>query len=207
MHFRQILVAENSPNIIKLIHSGAVEEYCMDLLPATEAKQFENEMEGSVELQNVVSEFRRRLSAQKKSKDLEAVWKKLEKKIPFDVAPVSQLIVPVLSRFTDLNQIRKDIEGITIPDSEENIVMVPFRRVLDFEQLLVRVLKFVPEETHSDLLESFFILEGSCTCRIGDKRVDMEVGHFLEIPLHVPHSVAVTSEKPVLAILQRATIY
>ena len=85
--------------------------------------------------------------------------------------------------------------------------MVPFRKVLGFEQFLVRVRHFVAEETHEDLLESFFILEGTCICFLGEHQIPLEAGGFLEIPMFIPHSVTITSDKPVLAILQRGTIY
>jgi mannose-6-phosphate isomerase-like protein (cupin superfamily) len=47
----------------------------------------------------------------------------------------------------------------------------------------------IPDETHTDLIESFFILEGSCRCVIDNREYILNPGDFLEIPLHQHHDV------------------
>ncbi|RIJ34299.1 cupin domain-containing protein [Pontibacter oryzae] len=58
-------------------------------------------------------------------------------------------------------------------------------------------------EVHHDELERFLILEGACTITIAGEKHPLKPGDFFAIPLHVPHSVQVTSEEPCKAILQR----
>lgn len=68
---------------------------------------------------------------------------------------------------------------------------------------LVWVHHHVPEEEHTDVIESFLILEGTCEVLIGDGLRSMGPGESVVIPLHTPHSVHVTSSFPCKAVVQR----
>lgn len=69
---------------------------------------------------------------------------------------------------------------------------------------IVWIEKMAPEEVHDDEFEKFLILEGSCDIRIGDEMHSLSAGDFLQIPLHLPHEVKVTSSCPCKIILQRS---
>ena len=60
-----------------------------------------------------------------------------------------------------------------------------------------------PEEIHSDQVERILILEGSCEVRLGDELHGLRTGDMLTIPMHVRHSVQVTSNEWCKAIVQR----
>ena len=60
-----------------------------------------------------------------------------------------------------------------------------------------------PPETHTDELEKFLIVEGTCDITIDKDVHKMKAGDVLIIPLHVPHHVKVTSLYPCKIILQR----
>ncbi|WP_276497112.1 cupin domain-containing protein [Pontibacter litorisediminis] len=62
------------------------------------------------------------------------------------------------------------------------------------------------EEIHHDEYERFLILEGACRFTTGDTVHHLAAGDFLEVPLHTPHHVVVTSATPCKAILQRLSI-
>ncbi len=61
-----------------------------------------------------------------------------------------------------------------------------------------------PPETHTHELESFLIVEGTCDISIGADVHSLKPGDVLNIPLHIPHSVRVTSGHACKVILQRA---
>lgn len=63
----------------------------------------------------------------------------------------------------------------------------------------------IPDETHDDLIESFFILEGSCKCVIDGKEYILNAGDFLEIPLHQHHDVVLLTPY-VVAIHQQLAL-
>ncbi|MBC7696538.1 MAG: cupin domain-containing protein [Burkholderiales bacterium] len=60
-----------------------------------------------------------------------------------------------------------------------------------------------PVEIHTTELERFLILEGSCDITIGNEVHSLVAGDFLAIPLHIEHSLVVTSQIPCKVILQR----
>ena len=65
----------------------------------------------------------------------------------------------------------------------------------------------VPLEVHDDLVESYLLLEGSCTCEIHrcDGRLEtvhLSAGQYLSVAIGEAHTLVVTSPKPIKAILQ-----
>lgn len=60
-----------------------------------------------------------------------------------------------------------------------------------------------PPEIHTDEIEKFLIVEGTCEITIGNKIHYLKPGDYLQIPLHIPHSVRVTSEIRCKIILER----
>ena len=85
------------------------------------------------------------------------------------------------------------------------------------DQVLIKIIGFTPEvssaivwlqhgappETHTDELEQFLIVEGTCEIVIGEQVNYMKPGDVLIIPLHQPHYVKVTSDIPCKILLQR----
>jgi mannose-6-phosphate isomerase-like protein (cupin superfamily) len=87
----------------------------------------------------------------------------------------------------------------------------------DFDQAYAKLIGYTPEvmtaiiwlragsppEVHTDELEKFLILEGTCDIVIGKVTHQLSAGDYLTIPLHTNHYVRVTSKNPCKAILQR----
>ena len=70
--------------------------------------------------------------------------------------------------------------------------------------LIVWLKEGAPDETHTDELEKFLIIEGTCDITIGDKVHSLKAGDYLSIPLHISHRVEVTSDIRCKIILERA---
>jgi quercetin dioxygenase-like cupin family protein len=92
-------------------------------------------------------------------------------------------------------------------ESPENMVRVPFRSFLGFEQFVVQVKVEIPMKVHTHMIESFVLLEGNCRCRLGDKIIEMGPGDFKEVPVDTEHSIEVLTEQHLFAVRQRITIY
>lgn len=60
-----------------------------------------------------------------------------------------------------------------------------------------------PHEVHDNEYEKFLILEGSCNIVTKDEVFPLVPGNYFQIPLHVGHTVEVTSKIPCKLILQR----
>ena len=85
------------------------------------------------------------------------------------------------------------------------------------DQVMIRIIGFTPDvssaivwlqhgappETHTDELEQFLIVEGTCEIVIGQQVNHMKPGDVLIVPLHQPHYVKVTSDIPCKILLQR----
>lgn len=63
-----------------------------------------------------------------------------------------------------------------------------------------------PPETHTDELESFLIIEGNCNIQLDGNDNYFSPGDFFTIPLHVSHTVLITSDIPCKAIIQRRQV-
>ncbi len=61
-----------------------------------------------------------------------------------------------------------------------------------------------PHEVHTNELERFLIIEGTCDIAFDTGVVHhLKAGDFLEIPLHIGHTLTVTSNTPCKVVLQR----
>ena len=69
--------------------------------------------------------------------------------------------------------------------------------------LMVWLKSGAPNEVHSDELESFLILEGSCNIVVEDVVHSLEAGDYFTIPLLADHRVEVTSASACRIILER----
>jgi mannose-6-phosphate isomerase-like protein (cupin superfamily) len=87
----------------------------------------------------------------------------------------------------------------------------------DFDELYAKIIGFTPQvtsaivwiknmaphEVHDDEYEKFLVLEGTCDITIGEQVHQLTAGDYLSIPLHIGHTVRVTSACPCKVILQR----
>lgn len=60
-----------------------------------------------------------------------------------------------------------------------------------------------PPEIHTDELEKFLIVEGTCNIVVGEQDNHLRPGDVFSIPLHLSHTVIVTSSQPCKIVLQR----
>ena len=99
------------------------------------------------------------------------------------------------------------VKGIEPPEDFENIHLHSIESNEQRELFVIWVREFVEEEVHTDLLESFLILEGSCECHITDRKGDTRIvrlgqGDFITMQLEETHDIVITSAEPAKAILQ-----
>lgn len=147
------------------------------------------------------------------------------------VFPRAELKNTILNKINLLNKKRKDTGVIDINNppliSEESnhydwlMATKEMKPPVDFKDLHLEpiitnekvemfvawVAEMVPEEVHDDMLESFLILEGSCTCHItnpnGQLRIiHMQAGDFITMNVGEVHDIQITSKNPTKAILQ-----
>lgn len=193
-------------DIKKFIESGILEEYCLGLLN-------EEEQSFVIQMSMLYPEVKQELVA------IELSMEKLAEQNA--ISPDVELKQKILSTlgfsdteapldinnlpFTDKNSKHHEwlsALGHLIPaDPTEDFLMHVLRQDQLAAQMLVITKNDVPEETHDDRMESFFILKGTCVCFVDDRIYRLTPGDFLEIPLYANHDVKIISPY-VVAILQ-----
>lgn len=115
--------------------------------------------------------------------------------------------LPMLDHSTNWAQWQAVVEGIEPPSDFDNIYLHTLESNEKRDLFVAWVKQMVDEEVHSDILESFMLLEGSCECHItnemGETRiVRMGQGDQISIQLGETHDIVVTSLQPAKAILE-----
>ena len=186
------------------IESGVLEEYCLHLLNADgEAEVLKNcALYPAIkqELTAIENAIEKMADNQSVTPD-ERLKQKILNTLGFANA-IDLNNLPVVDAYADHNSWFKAVEHLLPAEPFDGLFMDVLRQDDQAAQMLVVTKLNVPEETHDDFIESFFILKGQCVCTVGDKTYTLNAGDFLEIPLYTDHDINITSPH-VVAILQR----
>lgn len=109
--------------------------------------------------------------------------------------------LPPTSKFSNYENWLKAVEHLIPAEPFDDFFAQLLRQDEKIAQTLVVTKLDVPEEIHEVVSESFFILKGTCTCKVGSNVFTLNAGDHLEIPLHTTHDIRIDSPH-VVAILQ-----
>jgi mannose-6-phosphate isomerase-like protein (cupin superfamily) len=193
------------------INSGILEIYVLGMTSAEETVKV-NEMAAKfVEIRTEIEEISKALEIDSSKKSF---------------GP-NETVKPYLMAVVDYTERLKGGEPMTFPpiltkeskiiDFEEWTSRADMVLTDDFENMYAKLIGHNPEattaiswikshtplEVHETELERFLILEGSCDITIGADIHSLKAGDFIAIPLHIGHSLVVTSNIPCKVILQR----
>lgn len=96
-----------------------------------------------------------------------------------------------------------ELPQMVAPATYEDPYFIPIGQTAQALTAIVWMRNGSPEETHTDCIEKFLILEGTCEIQLPDSVQKLQPGDKYSIPLHVPHTVVVTSSFPCKIIVQR----
>ncbi|HEY0244418.1 MAG TPA: cupin domain-containing protein [Mucilaginibacter sp.] len=193
-------------NVKDYIASGILEEYCLGRLSADEEAVV-------LQICKLFPEVKKELAAVEKAIETLAAGNAitprhdLKQKILNSLDFSDQAVQPDLNELPLINAHSNHRSWLNlleylIPDEPtEDFFCHVLNQGERFAQMLVISKNDVPEETHEDLTESFFILEGECICSVGEAVFKLGPGDYLEIPLHQPHNVKLLTPY-VVAVLQ-----
>ncbi len=193
--------------IQEYINSGVLEQFCLGLLT-------KSEQEAVITMCTVYPEVRKELTeiefALERIAAINTITPKASlKQQILNIIAINEVItldnLPPTDRYSDYQAWLKAVEHLIPAQPFEDFFAYPLHYDDKIEQTLVVTKVGVPEETHEDVIESFFILEGSCVCKVGRYTYTLNAGDFLEIPLHEEHDVTLTSPY-VVAILQHLIV-
>ncbi|MEO6849476.1 MAG: cupin domain-containing protein [Mucilaginibacter sp.] len=189
------------------LSSGILESYCMGLLTPEEAGEV-------LHMCNLYPSIKTELSL------IETAMEQVALKTA--VAPRAGLKKELMNTLFGTQVL--DLANLPFTDATSDLDawlsalahLIPDEHVTDFYHHLLRQDDLVtqslviskvniPDETHEDVIESFFILEGRCECVIDNKSYILNAGDFLEIPLHQHHDVVLLTPY-VVAIHQQLAL-
>jgi mannose-6-phosphate isomerase-like protein (cupin superfamily) len=115
--------------------------------------------------------------------------------------------LPMLSENSNWLDWQEVVEGIEPPAEFENIHLHTIEANEKRELFVAWVKEMVDKEVHTDLLESFLILEGSCECHISNEKGETRIvrlgqGDAITMQLGETHDIIITSLQPAKAILE-----
>lgn len=193
------------------INSGILEIYVLGMTSVEETAQVNEMAAKHIEVRQEIEEISRALEIDSSKKSFEP----------------SETIKPYLMAVVDYTERLKGGEPMTFPplltkdskiiDFEEWTSRADMVLPDDFENMYAKLIGHTPEastaiswikthtpfEIHTNEYERFLILEGSCDISIGEDTHHLVAGDFIAIPLHIGHSLVVTSSVPCKVILQR----
>ncbi len=124
------------------------------------------------------------------------------------IGPKLQLdSLPMLADNSNWQDWHEAVSGIEPPAEFDSIHLHPLESNEKRELFVAWVKDMVEEEVHTDLLETFLILEGSCECHITDTKgetciVRLGQGDSITMQIGETHDIVITSMKPAKAILE-----
>lgn len=198
--------------IDQIISSGLLELYVIGDISPSEVELVEQAMEKDESVRQAVLEIENALEAYATE----------------HAVPVSCTIKPMLLATANyMDRMQNGETPTSAPSLSENSKVSDFKQWLEREDMqepneydsmhgriissdevkttmIVWLKDGAPDETHTDEIEKFLIVEGSCDIQIGEKVHSLSKGDYLSIPLFINHNVKVTSTKPCKVILERS---
>ncbi len=196
-------------DVSAFIGSGALENYCMGFCSDEEKIEVENYAalypEVAMELQSIQAIFEEYLLANSvepsqkvKLSVMESIYHVQAKKNPAYLPLVKPEDAPVL--------MQQWIKNNTITDPGTEFTNL-FVQELPSTPFITNFIVWAKEghevEEHDDFIEYLYIVKGSCTMYYSETCVDFKAGEVICIPPHIPHRAMVTSDYPMVAIVQR----
>jgi mannose-6-phosphate isomerase-like protein (cupin superfamily) len=133
----------------------------------------------------------------------EKVWQYINsKELPTEIDLTN---TPILDNLSDATTWLKAIKPLIPTTATEDLFVHELRNDGKVFQALVVSKIGYPDEVHDDCNESFLLLEGYCTCVIGEDEINMSPGDYMQIPMHTHHDVRSHTPR-VVAILQRIAV-
>jgi mannose-6-phosphate isomerase-like protein (cupin superfamily) len=193
-----------------LITPYIIEMYCLGLLPEQEQQSVERQaaLHSAVEqdilrfkesLEQHLTNQRMNLPEELKTKTLNVLH---NLKIEHEGKLEEQ---PLINKYSDYKNWLRLVKPLLPEKLEKALFTLEVRKDDHVSQIVIWTHIDYPDEVHTEVQESFIILQGRCRCFIDGHAVELEPGGFLEIPLHKHHDVQVL-ESPVLAVVQRIKV-
>ena len=192
-------------NLQDYINSGILEQYCLGLLDSEEANQVENYCAMHPELRYELNSIEIAIENMALEKAIDPSIQLKEKILARLGFAGNQMLdinnLPPTDAYSNYLSWLRAVEHLLPTEPFEGLNIQVLQQTDKIAQMLVVAKVDVPDESHDNYAESFFILDGICSCVIDGTEVILNAGDFLEIPLNAEHNVKMLTPT-VTAILQ-----
>ncbi len=192
-------------NLQDYINSGILEQYCLGLLDSEEANQVISYCLQYPELREELNSIQAAIEKMATEKALDPppqLKDKILGRLGFvgnEVLDINNL--PPTDAYSNYLSWLQAVEHLLPTEPFEGLNIQLLQQTDKIAQMLVVAKVNVPDESHDNYAESFFILDGKCSCTIDGAEVFLSAGDFLEIPLYAEHDIKMLTPT-VTAILQ-----
>ena len=194
------------------ISSGIVEQYCLGMLSDTERTVVEGY---AAEFPSIKDEIDRITDAMEsyalanpiqptssvKARVLLAAYQ--------TEAGAGKAFPPLIIDNSVTDDFRQWLDGVNIPPPGESFDNLSFYDLPSTEAVtnfMIWAKEGHDEEEHNEFREFIVILEGHCDMYMNGEKKHYKTGEIIRIPPFVPHYAVVTSDLPMVAIVQRQLI-
>ncbi|MEL6254128.1 MAG: cupin domain-containing protein [Bacteroidota bacterium] len=180
-----------------------LEKYALGIAKEEEMKLVEQWLKDSPQIQADLAEITEALEHFAKAHK-KRPRSSMRKQIIDKVFTPGEFSSPQASTRASLKRWAEKISEHKKPEKLENLHTIMLEKTAKRRTMLVWIKDKLEEEVHDKYLESFLVLAGSCNCYFHGKLVrSMQAGESMEIPLHTPHWIEVSSDEPLKLIVQR----
>lgn len=199
-------------DIDSYITSGVLESYCLGIATGKEREQVE-------EYLKIYPEIREELSAINDALELYALENGMRPRAATKIRLLSALyeqeagvgkkypplIRPDTAAADLMNWIRAD-ETSTDHEPVDDLAIVDLPSTAAVTNFMVWAKKGHAEEVHDAYVEFIVILKGHCDMYFNGAKKHYDTGSIIIIPPDIPHRAVVTSDEPMVALVQRQLI-
>jgi mannose-6-phosphate isomerase-like protein (cupin superfamily) len=184
-------------SIQKFMKAGFLEAYCLGLLSAAETESVFWAAKQNTELEIKIKEIESALMAYSRLKVAPHLKQQILTTLVSlpDTNKIDITNPPVIDSNSDLEEWNEAVKDL-LPENIFDGIKIHYLKNDSLGELCIAWLEnsLQEGEHHKEqFAESFFILEGSCTCTIGGRIFNLKAGDYLEIPFDTNHTITNTS--------------
>ena len=199
-------------DITAYISSGILETYCLGLVSNTERLEVEEYARLYPEIRTEIDTIHKSLEeyaktagneprASRKTRLLLAVYEQ--------ASGIGKTYPPLINENSTVNNFREWMASKTIPspvNDYDNLAFYDLPSTDTVTNFMIWAREGHEEEEHAEYNEYIVILDGHCDMYFNGEKKHFKAGEIIFIPPLVPHIAVVTSDKPMIAIVQRQLI-
>lgn len=197
-------------DIKKFIESGILEEYCMGWINEADRAIVVSMASSYSQIREELTRVELFMEQFAKLNAVSIINTNLREKILDSLEHISQNYLdldnlPIINNTSNYQMWLYSVQHLIPTAFAEDMICEVLRQDDKVTQTLIVSKIGVSEETHTNILESFLILQGECECTIGERVFKAAPGDLIEIPLHAEHDVRLLSPV-VVAVLQHQLV-